>query len=54
MIVIDKFNNSRLGKIVNIIPNYISVKIDEVKEIYGYNKYSKDLNNHTPKKDVVD
>lgn len=40
---IDKFNNTKIGQLVNKIPNYISTQINNLKDIYGENKYSKDL-----------
>lgn len=40
---IDKFNNMKLGKFVNKIPNYVSTKINIIKDLYSINEYSKDL-----------
>lgn len=42
-IKIDKFNDSKLGQVVNVLPNFISTKMESVKEFFCDNKYSDDL-----------
>lgn len=42
-ISIDKFNDFKLGQIVNKFPNYISTKLDTIKDFFCDNKYSDDF-----------
>lgn len=42
-IKIDKFNDSKLGQVVNVLPNFISTKMEIVKEFFCDNKYSNDF-----------
>lgn len=42
-ISIDKFNNTKIGQLVNKIPNYVATKVNNIKDFWVDDKYSKDL-----------